>query len=328
MLFYLVFGVVYEGFTLRRLRPLIALPPSELLSRFRSPEIIPWSRISTGSFEGNLLRFKVPGRKPGTVHLNLERDSRERTLDLFKQGMGERLTMKHRGRLALWLASLPSMTVLLLALGVGLSVAASVLPFFPGEQAHYAALLASAKAQLSGASPFGSFVLIFLNNVQIALSSAIPGLGQVVYFISSYNTGRVLQVIAIQDNASPSSLVLSLFALPHTWVEEFSYAVAGGLLLQASLRTFYLGSATPLSEQLLDWTRRPSVQLALGFAKVAGMLVAAAFLETIEPYLGVGALLLWVPVLGFAVWYLRGRLRQDKLGEDGEETHIQPIGGT
>jgi len=143
-----------------------------------------------------------------------------------------------------------------------------------------------------------AFKAIFVNNLQVAWGGMLPVLGQLSFGLASYNTGRVIQVIAISDNYPPSVVLITLYLLPHTWVEESAYpmATAAGLLAVTIWR-----SVSPREfARRVNWG---SWKLVFAMCGVALILVAAGLIETAGLYLGTGELLLWIPV-GIAVFFM------------------------
>ena len=297
MLFLILSLPIYEELSLRTTWRLSQLPPSDLISQTKSVTTLSWSFLPEVRLVGNTLVVRN-GRWTG-FNIILERGVQDKTRDFLRSRMPDRLKEKPPGRFS----SLLIVYVILgvFALGSLIFIVASVLPFFPGEQSHYTALLASTRAALAGASPPKTFALIFLNNIQVALSDGFPLIGQIGFALSSYNTGRVLQVIALQDAVSPYTVLQALYALPHTWLETLSYAVAVAISLRAYVSV--LGRAPTLSDRLRNWRVRPYARLTIGYAGVTIMLAVAAGLETVEPFLGSAAYLLWVPIVAFALWY-------------------------
>jgi hypothetical protein len=132
-----------------------------------------------------------------------------------------------------------------------------------------------------------TFVAILTNNLRIALIEMIPVIGGIIFFVSIFTTGQVLQALAIYQGVSAPLLGGSLFLLPFSVVELSSYAVA-------------TWSGTNL---LLAWRRgtlHKEVRVfGLEIVVVAVMLTTAAAMETTALVsLGMG-LALWLPLVGF-----------------------------
>jgi len=278
-----------------RLRKLLFIPRSDLLTK-RGISTTPWESLSAMSIKGKTLKYEV-GWKQRTMAIErsdvpaLSAKAAHSLGAKFSQAPEKRAIPNHL-KFAILALSLFAVTQVIL-------IAASVTPFFPGEQARYTTLVNSTRTSFSGAPAISQFGMIFTNNVQVTLLSLLPGYGFIVLSAASYNTGRVIQVIAFQDGYSPSVILASLYLLPHSWVEEICYPLAEALGLYALIEwrkmTF---------KDYSVWWRRD--RLTLGFAVIAGLLAVAATLEVTEPSLGSFALFLWAPVL-LAAAYLYTR---------------------
>ncbi len=187
------------------------------------------------------------------------------------------------------------LALLLFVVSQAILILAATLPFFPGEEQTYSTILNGTRDQFSNATFLGEFRDIFLNNIQVAWGGMVPVLGQFAFGVASYNTGRVIQVIAIahQPPYPPSAILLSLYLLPHTWVEDSAYPIAtvAGLLAVTRWRSVAPQEFT----QRLNWG---STKLALTMGGVVLILLAAGFIETTGLYLGFGEILFWVPMVG------------------------------
>ena len=170
-------------------------------------------------------------------------------------------------------------------------ILAAVLPFFPGEAQMYNTILNSTRSQVTGATFIEAFKAIFVNNLQVAWSGMLPVLGQLSFGLASYNTGRVIQAIAISDQYPPTVVLISLYLFPHTWVEESAYpiATAAGLLAVTKWRSV---SPTEFTHRV-NWS---SWKFIFAMGGAALILLAAALIETAGLYFGAGELLLWIPV--------------------------------
>jgi len=186
-------------------------------------------------------------------------------------------------------------------------ILAAVLPFFPGEAQMYNTILNNTRSQVTGATFTEAFKAIFVNNLQVAWGGILPVLGQLSFGLASYNTGRVIQVIAVSDHYPPSVVLITLYLLPHTWVEESAYplATAAGLLAITTWRSVSPSEFT----RGVNWG---SWKLAFAMGGVTLILIAAGLIETAGLYLGTGELLLWVPVgvvAFFMITWFRTRRR-------------------
>jgi uncharacterized membrane protein SpoIIM required for sporulation len=300
----LVFLTMTGSYRARRLGKLLKLPRENLLST-KDALAIPWSSVQYMIIKGRTLTFKLVNSWTSV------------TLDKADVGLlGSKATMTLRGaftqvpdgptpRLS------PFRKFLLITLGLfvltqALTIGASLAPFFPGEQDRYLSLYTTVK-QSVGTSIIHEWTSIYFNNVQIALTSFVPGFGFLTLGLSSYNTGRVIQAAAIYFKVTPTTFLTNLYLFPHSWVEELSYPLAGALGLYAL--TWRKQSYAEFS----NWKTRASTKLSLGFAAVASILAIAALLEVTEsplieltrPYVGLTVLLiLWtVVILGAAYAY-------------------------
>jgi len=196
-----------------------------------------------------------------------------------------------RPRLPRSLTSFPTLALTLFVVGQLILILAAVLPFFPGEEQMYNTILGNTKSQITGDTFIEAFKAIVLNNLQVAWGGMLPVLGQLSFGLANYNTGRVIQVIAASDNYPPSLVLVSLYLLPHTWVEESAYPIAtvAGLLGVTRWRSVSPSDFT----QRANWG---SWKLIFSMGGVALILVAAGLIETAGLYLGVGEILFWIPV--------------------------------
>jgi len=210
-------------------------------------------------------------------------------------------------RLPQALGRLSTLALILFLVSQLILILAAVLPFFPGEYQMYNTILNSTRSQVSGATFTEAFKAIFVNNLQVAWGGMLPVLGQISFGVASYNTGRVIQVIAISDHYPPSVVLVLLYLLPHTWVEESAYpiATAAGLLAVTRWRSVSPSEFT----HRVNWG---SWRLIIAMGGVALILVAAGLIETAGLYIGTGELLLWIPVgivAFFMVTWTRARRR-------------------
>jgi len=300
MAWFLIAVPLFDEFKWRKLEEMGVLSPDELAALLGSLAI-PWSSIRSARLRGRMLWISSIGpRLRGSMAFDeKEVPALERTLS---SRLGERFQRLAPRRATALRSNLPALVLGVFIVCQLLLVMAAVLPFFPGEESYYASILNSVKQSVTYAPVVQQYRLILLNNVQVALGSGVPGFGLFPLLLADYNTGRIIQVIAIQANVPASLEIVNLFLYPHTWVEELSYAVAAG----ASLYYLFNWNATSIGE-MPDRLKRSSVRLSLSFVCVAVMLSIAALLEVAEPHLGGGALLLWVP-LGLGVILSRQRL--------------------
>jgi len=284
----------------RRLRRLLGMP-REALRIAAGVTIAPWPSIQFMSVKGRSLTVRFVDRM---ISATLDEDdiSRLRAKGAATLGEGTRFIFIPEEPRHSPIRRFAILFVFLFALTQVITIAASLGPFFPGEQARYTTLYNSVKGSL-GPTPFQEWGEIYFNNVQIALESFVPGFGEFVLSASSYNTGRIIQAAAIQFGVAPTSFLSLLYVLPHSWVEELSYPLAGALGLYAF--TWRKQSFSQFS----NWRTRASTKVSLGFLLIALMLGVAGVLEVTEPSIGIGALLLWAPV-GILAFVLYSKFRR------------------
>ena len=226
----------------------------------------------------------------------------EKTLDSW----GVRYTQRPP-RLPPILTRFWTLVLLLFIVGQATLILAAVLPFFPGEEQTYITILNNTRSSIAGATFIGEFQAIFFNNLQVALGGAIPFFGALTYGIANYNTGRVVQAIALtnQPQVQPYAVLVSLYILPHTWVEESAYPIAtmAGIFALTKWR-----SSSPT--EFARWLNRGSAKLILALLGAAAILVAAGLIETLTTYIGYDAIALWVPMFILAYSWSRFRRRR------------------
>lgn len=264
--------------------------------------LVPWKSIRMADWNGRTLWFTSadPRRKLSVTFDKTDAPAVEKTLN-------------SRGVMYSWrpprfppaLTRFSTLALSLFIAGQVIMILAATLPFFPGEEQIYTTVVNHTRQQISGATFFGEFQDIFLNNIQVAWGGAIPFLGTVTYGIASYNTGRAIQVIAItsQPPVPPWAVLVELYLFPHTWVEESAYPIAtvAGVLAFTKWRSVSPG-------EFPHKLNRGSAKLALALGGAAAILMAAGFLEVLATYLQLGALLLWAPLV--VIYYLWARSRR------------------
>ncbi len=163
-------------------------------------------------------------------------------------------------------------------------------PFMPGEQQSYTQQAQQLGNTLSGRTFLEQTWYIYSNNLRVGLVEMVPGLGAVIFGASLYETARVTQAIALNQNLPASLVVLILFIFPHSWIELSAYPVATGegvLFLNSLLRWL-------LKDE--KWRMRMELrQLVLAVGLVATMLLVAAVFEVAEIQLGLRGFVLWGP---------------------------------
>ena len=177
--------------------------------------------------------------------------------------------------------------------------AAVVLPIDPGEQA---TLQQQAQNQFGGINtgdPLSLFLGILTNNVRVALLELIPIVGALLFLLSIFTTGQVIQVIANMNGVPAALLGGTLFFFPFTLVELSAYAVAvtaGTFLIVALFKRHFRSELTVFV-----------IEMAL----VVGILISAAAMETlaiVQPVLG---LALWAPLALLALAIRRKSRREE-----------------
>jgi uncharacterized membrane protein SpoIIM required for sporulation len=283
-------GLLYDELRWRRVRHLIEVPaPVETQGSW----LVPWRSIQMADWNGRTLWFSSadPSKKASVTFDHDDAPSVEWNLS----SRGIRYSRKSP-RLPRSLTRFWTLAILLFIASQTILILAATLPLFPGEEQMYTTILNSTKSQVVNTTFFDQFRIIYVNNIQVAWGGSLPILGTLSFGIASYNTGRVIQVIAMGTNVPSAFVLLSLYVLPHTWFEEFSYpmAAAAGLLAVTTWR-----SAAP--SEFARRLNRGSTKFALALGGVALTLAIAGFLEVLTGYLGLGAVLLWIPIaLGLA----------------------------
>ena len=298
--------LLYDELRWRGVRSLGEEPPAP--GGGRRSWLVPWPSIHMADWNGRTLWFAStnPRRK---LSITLDRSDAlfvERTLDSW----GVRYSWRSP-KLPPALTRFSTLVLLLFIAGQVILILAATLPFFPGEEQAYATILNNTQSQIAGTTFIGEFRAILLNNIQVALGGAIPFLGTFTYGVASYNTGRVVQAIAITHQPSPVppyAILVSLYLLPHTWVEEFAYPIAtiAGVFALTKWRSV---SPRDFSRTL----NRGSTKFVLALAGSVAVLAVAGLLEVLATYLKDGVILLWVPLA--ALYYLVARtLRRRQAG--------------
>ena len=296
--------LLYDELRWRGLRRLGGGPPNE---GDRKSWLVPWQSVRMADWNGRTLWFTSanPDRR-----LSI-------TFDSDAAPIVERTLGSHGIRYSWKPSRLPPVTTrfwtLVLALfimGQVTLILAAVLPFFPGEAQTYVTILNNTKSTIAGTSFLGEFQAIFVNNVQVALGGAVPFLGALTYGIANYNTGRVVQAIALtnQPQVQPYAVLVGLYLLPHTWVEESAYPIAtiAGIFALTKWR-----SVSP--DEFTRRLNRGSTKLVLALVGAAAILVVAGLIETTTTYLGYAAVALWVPLIMLAYFWSRVRSRRQAL---------------
>lgn len=146
-------------------------------------------------------------------------------------------------------------------------------------------------AATDSSGPTGLLINIFTHNAAIAFGEMIPVVGGLLWVVSIYATGQIIQAVALFHGAPGPLYGLVLLIFPFAIVELAGYAVAfgSGLMLIVAWRQRRLRNETRI--------------LVLEAGVVAAMLLTAAVMETvtsINPVLGIA---LWIPT-GLTTWAL------------------------
>ena len=139
-----------------------------------------------------------------------------------------------------------------------------------------------------GLTPAGLFSFIFTHNAVVALGEMIPALGGLLWLVSIYATGQVIQVVALSNGAPGPLYAVFILLLPFAIVELSAYALA-------------LTSGTML---IVAWRRhtlhREARVLLLEAMMVLALLLTAAAMETVTIINPAAGFALWAP-MGIAV---------------------------
>jgi uncharacterized membrane protein SpoIIM required for sporulation len=305
----------FQGF-----RKLEGSPPDQF-AKLRGGSVIGWTAISKVVLAPNYLAV-FSGKRTHRVGVRLSNSGPITIRQVLSSRLGSRFTESPGRKHASFLGRLSVVVLLLFVVSEAILIAASVAPFFPGEQQAYTGQLGPIQQQISQATLLQQFWDIFSNNLIVALGVLFPGLGLFTLSGAAYNTGRIIEVIAIQSNVPPALIDFSLFTFPHTWIEELSYPLA------CALGLYYAGiwGGASLQELANRWKRR-STRLLIGFAGVVVMLAIAGAFEVIEPLFGLFSLALWIPVIAAGLYLLRRRRNQSSsIRTTGVDLNTQPRG--
>ena len=156
------------------------------------------------------------------------------------------------------------------------------------------------KTQVGSQSYFSMLGTIFAHNFGIATLEFVPLLGAVMFLFSIAGTSLTIGAIGVSYSLPGALVMVSLLAVPSTWLELPAYAIAFAesiMLFRAGLnRTF----KTELRSALFVW-----MFVAIELAVAATFESAEIKLETVNPIYAFG---MWIPffvVIGIA--YFAGR---------------------
>jgi hypothetical protein len=276
-------GLLYDELRWRNVRHASNLPATAQGHWF-----VPWTSILMADWNGRTLWFSSAD-PPKRASITFDRKDAP-TVEWNLTSRGIRCTRKSP-RLPRNLSTFWTLAILLFITSQAILILAATLPLFPGESQVYTTILNSTKSQVVNATFLDQFRAIYTNNIQVAWGGSLPVLGTIAFGVASYNTGRVIQVLAIGSKVPSAVVLLSLYVLPHTWFEEFSYpmAAAAGLLAITTWR-----SVSP--DELARRRNRGSAKFILALGAATLTLAFAGFLEVLVGYLGLGVVLLWIPI--------------------------------
>jgi uncharacterized membrane protein SpoIIM required for sporulation len=279
-------GLIYDALRLQGLRSLDDHSPNTQEDNNGSRSF-PWNSIRMADWNGRTLWLSSTWRKFSATFDPKDAPTVQQNLTAH----GVRYSWRGP-RLPSYVTRFTTLAIIFFIVSQVILISAAILPFLPGEEDVYRTVLNSTQSQLAGVSFLDEFRGIFLNNIQIALGGAIPFLGTIGFGIASYSTGRVIQVIAIDRGVSAARILLTLYILPHTWVEESAYPIAAvaGILGVTKWR-----SVTP--EDFRNWRKWGSTKLVLALGGAGLILLVAGLIETLTTHIGIPAVTLWVPLL-------------------------------
>jgi len=262
---------------------------------------IAWDSITRAVLGGRTLSVYRGGRRlQARLKLLVEDDKRQAAILTLESNLGGRLVRPKTHRTLAYVLRPGPLVAIIFLISQAILVTAAVAPFFSGEQELYTTLWNSQRQTFQEASLFSQYLSIFSNNLGIALSGTVPAFGQFFLLVASYNTGRVIQVISIQASLRPQDVVAVLYLSPHSLLEELSYPLFSVLWIYYWSR----GDRYTIHE-LAVRRRRNSVKVLVILAEFTLLLAVAALFEVAEPLLGLGGLLLWIPVGAGAVYLFR-----------------------
>jgi uncharacterized membrane protein SpoIIM required for sporulation len=236
--------------------------------------------------------------------------------------------------------------VALYVLELTLILVVSSSPFFPGEYNAYHSQYNSLTPILSNNAVL-QILDIFSNNFKVALLELIPVVGIALFGLSIYETARIVEVIGLVQKEGTGAALITLFALPSTWLELPAYCIAtveGVFLAYAFVRVARNGWGV---------FRREVRFVLVNILLIAIILIVAATIEVTEIQLetagsaaygqdgAIIAFLTWIPaliIIGWAIRFWRRARRQapvleekekveDGVIEEGGATHGPTIGG-
>lgn len=295
-------GLIYDELRWRGLRSLDGLSPDNP-PEGREFWLVNWNAIQMADWNGRTLWLSSTGQRR-KLSITFDRKNAP-SVEQSLSSSGVRYSWRGP-RLPQFLTRFSTLAILTFVISQVILILAATLPFFPGEEQAYTTVLNNTQSQVVGTSFLGEFRAIFLNNIQVAWGGAVPLLGTFAFGLASYGTGRVIQVIAIEHSTPSTAVLLGLYILPHTWIEESAYPIAAvaGILGVTKWR-----SVAP--EEFARRWNWGSTKLILALAGAGLILIFAGFIETLTTYVGYTAIAIWVPI-GAAYYLLVKRRRRRK----------------
>jgi len=300
MVWLLVSYPFYDELRYRKLSKLEGARLDEIEAT-RGSRTIAWDSITRAVLGGRTLSVYRGGRRlQARLKLLVEDDKRQAAILTLESNLGGRLVRPKTHRTLAYVLRPGPLVAIIFLISQAILVTAAVAPFFSGEQELYTTLWNSQRQTFQEASLFSQYLSIFSNNLGVALSGTVPAFGQFFLLVASYNTGRVIQVISIQASLPPQDVVTILYLSPHSFLEELSYPLFSVLWIYYWSR----GDRYTIHELAIR-RRRNSVKVLVILAEFTLLLAVAALFEVAEPLLGLGGLLLWIPVGAGAVYLFR-----------------------
>jgi len=307
MVWLLVSYPFYDELRYRKLSKLEGARLDEIEAT-RGSRTIAWDSITRAALGGRTLSvYRGDGRRPqARLNLVVEDDKRQAAILTLESNLGGRLVRPKTHRTLAYVLRPGPLVAIIFLISQAILVTAAVAPFFSGEQELYTTLWNSQRQTFQEASLFLQYWSIFSNNLGVALSGTVPAFGQFFLFVASYNTGRVVQVISIQAGLPPQDVVTVLYLSPHSFLEELSYPLFSVLWIY-----YWSREDRYTIHELAVRRRRNSVKVLVILAEFTLLLAVAALFEVAEPLLGLGGLLLWIPVGAGAVYlFWRSRMHR------------------
>ena len=114
----------------------------------------------------------------------------------------------------------------------------------------------------------GKVSFILLNNIRVMFIAILPLVGPLFTLYSAFNSGLVMNAVAIVEGKSRMFLYLITLIMPHTWIEFLSYAIVSAESLYVSIQ---LIKKTPLKDE--------TFYILIVLLVSTGLLIIAAIIE-------------------------------------------------